>query len=76
MKQWNEWKKDYESNLMNLHATIVKFCSSTMREKLEREADWETDLFEDPIKLLKRIKRFMLTSDEPEWEQFSQSVSL
>ena len=71
IKQWNERKKDYESNLMNLHATIVKFCSSTMREKLEREADWETDLFEDPIKLLKRIKRLMTTSDETDWEQFS-----
>ena len=71
MMQWNERKKDYKNNLMNLHAHIVKFCSTTMREKLEREADWETDLFEDPIKLLKRIKRFMTTSDETDWEQFS-----
>ena len=70
MKKWDARVDALANNKRKLHAKILKFCSEGMEEKLERETDFDKELYDDPILLLKRIKRFMTTSEETDWEFF------
>ena len=47
-----------------------------MEEKLERESNFDTLLYNDPLELLKRIRKFMTTSEETDWEFFEVWESL
>ena len=70
MKKWDQRVDALANNKRKAHAKILKFCTATMEQKLEREPDFEDDLYRDPIELLKRIKKFMTTSEETDWEFF------
>ena len=69
-KEWKYRKRDLAANLLNLHATLIEDCSEAMQEKLKHEPDYYTTLYRDPIELLKRIRKFMTTSDDADWEMF------
>ena len=70
MKKWDQRVDALANNKRKAHAKILKFCSDVMEQKLEREVDYETTLYRDPIELLKRIKKFMTTSEDTDWEFF------
>ena len=70
MKKWDQRVDALANNRRKTHAKILKFCTEAMEQKLEREADFETTIYRDPIELLKRIKKFMTTSEETDWEYF------
>ena len=63
-------KVAFDNNKRKLHGTIITLCTEYMKDKLGREIDWETDLFDNPIELLKRIEKFMTTTADTEWEYF------
>ncbi|CAJ1953559.1 unnamed protein product [Cylindrotheca closterium] len=69
-KEWNYAKRDHESNNLNLHATIIDMCADEMLEELRHEADYLTTLYENPIELLHRIKKFMTVSDAADYPIF------
>lgn len=70
IKKWDARVEALANNKRKLHAKILKFCSESMEEKLERESDFEADLYDDPIALLTRIQKFMTTSEDTDWEYF------
>ena len=70
MKKWDRRVDALDDNKRKLHAKILKFCSESMEEKLNRESDIDTVLHDDPIALLKRIQKFMTTSEDTDWEYF------
>ena len=70
MKKWDQRVDALANNKRKLHAKTLKFCSDAMEEKLERDPDFEGILYRNPIELLKRIKKYMTTSEETDWEFF------
>ena len=70
LKKWDQRVDALANNKRKLHAKILKFCSETMEEKLERDPEFEGILYRDPIELLKKIKKYMTTSEETDWEFF------
>ena len=70
MKKWDSRVDHFANNKRKVHAKVLKFCTETMEEKLEREPDFDTTLYRDPIALLEQIKRFMTTSEDTDWEFF------
>ncbi|CAJ1956184.1 unnamed protein product [Cylindrotheca closterium] len=69
-KNWKARKKVFDNNKRNVYGMIMKMCIDHMVDKLEREADFENKLFNDPVELLMRIKNFMTTTVDTEWEYF------
>ena len=67
MKKWDARVDALLNNKRKLHAKIIKFCSETMKFKLQQESDYEAALYDNPIALLQRIKKFMTTSDKMDW---------
>ena len=76
MRKWEARVDALANNKRKLHAKILKFCNEAMEEKLERESDFDTDLYDDPIALLSRICKFMTTSEDTDWEYFELWESL
>lgn len=70
-KRWESRVDALANNKRKLHAKILKFCSEQMEDKLEREPDFDEELYRNPIELLTRIRRFMETSEETDWEFFA-----
>jgi len=70
LKKWDYRVDAMANNKRKLHAKILKFCSEAMEEKLERDSEFDTVLYKDPIALLKRIQKYMTTSEETDWEYF------
>ena len=70
MKKWDSRVEALANNKRKLHAKVLKFCNEAMEEKLERESDFDKLLYDDPIELLKRIRKFMTASEETDWEYF------
>ncbi|CAJ1945715.1 unnamed protein product [Cylindrotheca closterium] len=69
-KDWKARKNAFDNNKRNVYGMIMKMCTDHMVDKLEREADFENKLFNDPVELLMRIKKFMTTTVDTEWEYF------
>ena len=69
-KLWRSRNRSFETNKRKLHGFIWKYCTQAMKDKLEREPDFNIEMFNDPILMLRRIKRFMTESDETTWEYF------
>ena len=69
-KTWERRLDAMKNNKHKLHAKVLKYCSKEMEQKLERESDYETVLYKDPITLLKRIRKFMTTSEETDYQWF------
>ncbi|CAJ1929555.1 unnamed protein product [Cylindrotheca closterium] len=69
-KDWKARKNAFDNNKRNVYGMIMKMCTDHMVDKLEREADFDNKLFNDPVELLMRIKKFMMTTVDTEWEYF------
>ena len=68
-KYWMSRKESFLANVLNLYATIIDdMCTQEMQDKLKREPDYRTTLYNDPIELLKRIQTLMTRSDEADFE--------
>jgi hypothetical protein len=71
MKKWDSRVDALQNNKRKLHVKVIKFCTETMKFKLQQESDYKATLYNDPIALLQRIKTFMTTSDKTDWEFFT-----
>ena len=71
IKKWDSRVDALANNKRKVHAKTIRFCTEEMKAKLERETDYETILFRNPIELLKRIRKFMTTSEETDWDFFT-----
>ncbi|CAJ1941939.1 unnamed protein product, partial [Cylindrotheca closterium] len=69
-KDWKARKNVFDNNKCNVYGMIMKMCTDHMVDKLEREADFDNKLFNDPVEVLMRIKKFMTTTVDTEWEYF------
>ncbi|CAJ1967477.1 unnamed protein product [Cylindrotheca closterium] len=69
-KDWKARKNAFDNNKRNVYGMIMKMCTNHVVDKLEREADFENKLFNDPVELLMRIKKLMTTTVDTEWEYF------
>ena len=70
-KDWKARSVAFDNNKRYLYGKIMGMCTEYMMDKLEREADYDSTLFNDPIELLKRIKKFMTITGDTEWEYFA-----
>ncbi|CAJ1948823.1 unnamed protein product [Cylindrotheca closterium] len=69
-KDWKARKNAFDNNKRNFYRMIMKMCTDHMVDKLEREADFENNLFNDPVELLMRFKKFLTITVDTEWEYF------
>src|SRR5210317_1130087 len=69
-KEWRARKIAFENNKRYVYGKVMAMCTEYMIDKLEREADFDNKLFDDPIELLKRIRKFMTITADTEWEYF------
>ena len=67
IQEYIERKKEFKANLNNAFALIKSFCNQTMVNKLEALPDYETNILDDPIKLIETIKILM---HDPEWARY------
>ena len=49
-------KKMYNDNLFKAYALIWERCAKAMQNKLVTQSDYEDEIYNNPIKLLKAIK--------------------
>ena len=60
--QWLERKNIFESSWTKAHATIFNsFCSSAMQGELRELPNFESDIEDDPLKLLDNVQTLMYT---------------
>lgn len=58
MGVWNERRKEYESGKITAYNSIMdEYCTSNIRGLVEQETDFESDIKDDPIKLLEALNR-------------------
>ena len=69
-KDYRARKLAFENNKRYVYGIIMKMCTEFMTDKLEREHDFETTLFNNPVELLLRIRKFMTITADTEWEFF------
>ena len=68
---WTNRKDDYQTNKRAVASKITKtFCSEAMKTKLLQEPDYDTVLDGNPVELLRRIRKWMESSDETDWGPF------
>ena len=70
MKKWDSRVEALSNNKHKLRSKVLEFCTDTMEQKLKQVPNWDNELRRDPIRILKKIKKFMTTSDETDWDFF------
>ena len=53
-------KRDYEENMFKAYAEIWDRCNKAMQRKIEARTDYQANIYNDPIELLKAIKEYAL----------------
>ena len=61
-------KRTYENNLFKSYALLWERCAKAMQNRLVARADFESDIYNDPIKLLIAIKEHSLNYQETCYE--------
>ena len=61
-------KKMYNDNLFKAYALIWERCAKAMQNKLLARSDYEDEIYNNPIKLLKAIKEHALNYQETRYE--------
>ena len=69
-KEWRARKIAFENNKRYVYGKVMAMCTEYMIDKLERQTDIDNKLFDDPIELLKRIRKIMTITADTEWEYF------
>jgi len=67
-------KKMYNDNLFKAYALIWERCAKAMQNKLVTQSDYEDEIYNNPIKLLKAIKEHALNYQETCYEMISSIV--
>ena len=52
--------QQYEENLIKSYALIWERCSAAMKNKIANRTDFESEIYDNPIELLKAIKEHAL----------------
>ena len=69
LRIYNEEKKQLEDNLQKAYALIMKnYCSNTMRNRVEDKPNFEIDVQDKPVELLKVIKEYMYIPTKSKYE--------
>jgi len=61
-------KRTYKNNLFKSYALLWERCAKAMQNRLAARADFESDIYNDPIKLLIAIKEHSLNYQESCYE--------
>ena len=59
LREYNERKKLYSSNMVKAYALIFSLCIKTMQSRIEEMSNFEKEIKNNPIKLLEAIKEKM-----------------
>ena len=59
---------DYEDNLVKAYALIWERCTKTMQNKIANTRDFEQEIYDNPIELLKEIKKNALNYQEYKYD--------
>ena len=59
---------DYEDNLIKAYALIWERCTKTMQNKIANAKNFEDDIYDNPIELLKEIKKNALNYQEYKYD--------
>jgi len=61
-------KRMYNDNLFKAYSLIWERCAKEMQNKLLARSDYEDEIYNNPIKLLKAIKEHALNYQETRYE--------
>ena len=61
-------KRDYEQNCFSAYALLWERCNKAMKAKIEARKDYESTIYNKPIKLLEAIKEHALNYEENRYE--------
>ena len=61
-------KREYEQNSYNAYAEIWERCNKAMQSKIEARKNFESEVFNHPIKLIAAIKEHALSYEESRYE--------
>jgi hypothetical protein len=61
-------KRSYDDNLFKAYALIWQRCAKAMQNKVMARANFETEIYNDPIRLLKAVKEHALNYQETRYE--------
>ena len=57
MRQWQETKRDYTNEVLTVYSILwTKFMSPVMQRRIEQESDYLTNIHNNPVECLKRVK--------------------
>jgi hypothetical protein len=54
-------RRSYDDNLFKAYALIWQRCAKAMQNKVMARSNFETEIYNDPIKLLKAVKEHALS---------------
>ncbi|CAJ1967919.1 unnamed protein product, partial [Cylindrotheca closterium] len=67
--EYHRQKRYWSKAKWHVHSLIMEsFVTSKMKDKIIQEVDYNEKIEGDPIELLRRINKFMTTSDVTDWE--------
>ncbi|CAJ1944132.1 unnamed protein product [Cylindrotheca closterium] len=67
--EYHRQKRYWSKAKWHVHSLIMEsFVTSKMKDKIIQEVDYNEKIEGDPIELLRRIIKFMTTSDVTDWE--------
>ena len=67
-RAYNTRKEQFEDNLIKAYALIFSYCNKVMQNRIEEMTDFDTQIRNDPIKLLEVIKEKMYDPARAKYE--------
>ena len=61
-------KREFVENKYKAYAELWARCNRTMQAKIEARTDYESDVYNDPLKLIQAIKEHALNYEESRYE--------
>ena len=75
LRAYNMRKEIYEDNKSKAYAYIFTYCNRTMQNRIKESPDFETNIRNDPIALLREIKEKMYDPARAKYEYVSLTES-
>ena len=76
LRKYNIRKDVYEENKVKAYALIFRCCNKTMQNRIEESKDFESVIRDDPLELLKEIKKKMYDPARAKYEYVTLTESL
>ena len=76
LRKYNIRKDVYEENKVKAYALIFGYCNKTMQNRIEESKDFESIIRDDPLELLKEIKKKMYDPARAKYEYVTLTESL